>query len=400
MHRIILTLLILTTIWTTSHACTTAIVSGKYTVDGRPLLFKHRDTGFTQNKLMYFNDGKYDYIGTVNSFDKEGKEIWAGFNSAGFAIMNSEAYNLNVGDTTRLKDREGVFMKKALQECATLADFEQYLDRYITPRGVRANFGVIDAKGGAAYYETGNFSWEKFDANDPAQAPFGYLIRTNFAFGGVPDKGYGYIRYQNAENLFYQAAAEKNLNFKFIIQDVSRCLQHSLTGINLTEYNSPTGFVSLEDYIPRYSSASTTVVQGVKSDENPGLTTFWTVLGWQLSTVAIPVWLNPEQTLPTIMSADQTGNAPICNMGLQLKKYCYPVMRGSGKKYLKITKLINDDDTGILSKIVLLENQIFSEAETVQEELYKNGPDSYKIKQFNNWIDRTVLEYYSKNLIE
>ena len=99
MRYFLLLLVLISVNWLNSHACTTAIVSGKFTVDGRPLLFKHRDTGFTQNKLMYFKDGKYDYIGTVNSADKEGNEIWAGFNSAGFAIMNSEAYNLNVGDT-------------------------------------------------------------------------------------------------------------------------------------------------------------------------------------------------------------------------------------------------------------------------------------------------------------
>ena len=38
----------------TSSAWTTAIVSGKYTMDGRPLLFKHRDSGKLQNKIMYF----------------------------------------------------------------------------------------------------------------------------------------------------------------------------------------------------------------------------------------------------------------------------------------------------------------------------------------------------------
>ena len=36
-------------------ACTTAIVSGKGTPDGRPLLLKHRDTSFDQNKLMFFH---------------------------------------------------------------------------------------------------------------------------------------------------------------------------------------------------------------------------------------------------------------------------------------------------------------------------------------------------------
>ena len=71
-----------------TEACTTAIVSGKYTADGRPLLYKHRDTGSLQNKLMHFTDGKYSYVGIVNSTDNVGKEVWGGYNSAGFAIMN------------------------------------------------------------------------------------------------------------------------------------------------------------------------------------------------------------------------------------------------------------------------------------------------------------------------
>ena len=41
------------------QACTTAIVSGKYTADGRPLLFKQRDTPQLENKLVAFQDGKY-----------------------------------------------------------------------------------------------------------------------------------------------------------------------------------------------------------------------------------------------------------------------------------------------------------------------------------------------------
>ena len=36
------------------QACTTAIVSGKYTTDGRPLLFKQRDTPQLENKLWLF----------------------------------------------------------------------------------------------------------------------------------------------------------------------------------------------------------------------------------------------------------------------------------------------------------------------------------------------------------
>ena len=59
-------------------ACTTAVISGKYTTDGRPLLLKHRDSGYAQNKLMYFDDGKYNYIGLINSEDVNGVEVWGG----------------------------------------------------------------------------------------------------------------------------------------------------------------------------------------------------------------------------------------------------------------------------------------------------------------------------------
>ena len=381
-----------------SHSCTTAIVSGKYTVDGRPLLFKHRDTGFRQNKLMYFYDGKYDYIGTVNSVDPEGKEIWAGFNSAGFGIMNAEAYNLNIGDTITLKDREGALMKEALQQCANLADFENFLDNYAQPRGVRANFGVIDAEGGAAYYETGHQSWIKHDANDPAQAPFGYLIRTNFAFSGVKDRGYGYIRYQNAENLLYQAAAENNLNKTFILQEVSRSLKHSLIGIDLKDSDTVTGYTCLGDYIPRYSSASTTVLQGVRADEDPALTTMWTVLGFQLCTPAIPVWLNDKGFLPEVTQADESGNAPLCDMALQLKRQCFPVLRGSGDSYLYLPAVYNKSGTGILQKVLVIENLILDKAESLQRDMYQNGNDLRKIEELYDWVDQTIRKNYTEIL--
>ena len=107
----------------TLQACTTVVISGKGTTDGRPIIYKNRDSGFVQNKLMTFNDGRFTYLGLVNSEDPVGKEIWAGVNSAGFAIMNSQSYNLNINDTTRLKDQEGVIMKEALRTCATLRGF-------------------------------------------------------------------------------------------------------------------------------------------------------------------------------------------------------------------------------------------------------------------------------------
>ena len=57
----------LLTMVNSAFACTSAIVSGRFTKDGRPLLWKNRDASDIDNKLMYFTDGKFDYIGLVNS---------------------------------------------------------------------------------------------------------------------------------------------------------------------------------------------------------------------------------------------------------------------------------------------------------------------------------------------
>ena len=296
-------------------ACTTAVVAGKCTKDGRPLLWKHRDSNHFKNKLMYFNDGQYSYIGLINSEDSLGSEIWAGSNSAGFSIMNSASYNLNIGDTTKLKDQEGELMKQALQSCASIAEFEQLLNRTSTSRGIEANFGVIDAFGGAAYFETGNLSYTKFDANDPKVAPFGYIIRTNYSVTGQIDAGYGYIRYLTTENLFYEAAAQQEISYAFILQKGDRNLYHSLTKIDLSIPPFPyskekSHFVCFQDYINRYTSVSSMVIQGVKQEESVELTTIWTVLGFPLCSVAIPTWVAGGEKLPEVTIAAGSKDAP------------------------------------------------------------------------------------------
>ncbi len=380
-------------------ACTTAIVSGKFTPDGRPLLFKHRDTSFEQNELMYFNDGKYTYIGLVNSVDREGREIWAGFNSAGFAIINSESYNLNVGDTTRLKDMEGVLMKKALQQCANVDEFAEFLNRYVKPMGVRANFGVIDAQGGAAYFETGNYGYTKIDVNDRAIAPSGYLIRTNFSATGVPDAGYGYIRYETAGILFANAAAADRLTPRFMLQEVSRSLYHSLTGVDLYQTipaDERAHFVFFEDFIPRNSSVATTVIQGVLSGEPAELTTMWTIPGFQLTTIALPVWITEVGRLPRMVTAGRQNVAPLCDLGLILKAKCFPVKRGSGKRYLNLSALLNRQGTGLIQKLLPLEDKILDQGEKSLESWRKSKFSDSEAIQFYDWVDETILNGYQQ----
>ena len=400
MRRILIVVITLSTysitipVW----ACTTAIISGKYTPDGRPLLFKHRDTNFKQNKLMYFKDGKYDYIGLINSGDSLGKEIWAGCNQTGFAIMNSQSYNLNINDTTRFKDNEGVIMKAALQSCASIDDFEELLRTLPKPLGVESNFGVIDALGNAAYFETSNFNFIKIDANDPIAAPFGYLIRTNYSVSRKEQTGYGYIRYFTADELFSRAAAVNNLTCRFLLQDISRCLKHSLTKNDLIKEipdNSLTAkFVFFRDYIPRYSSTSTVVVQGVKANESPIFTTIWTILGFQLCSVAIPTWVAGGDNLPQILTSGKNGTAHLCDMALILKKQCFPIQRGSGDTYLNLSALLNKEGTGILQMLMPLEIDILNETKERMAYWREKGIDIREIQQYYRSLDEKVLDHY------
>lgn len=85
-----------------------------------------------------------------------------GMNDAGFAIMNTASYNLK-NDTVSVMDKEGAVMAIALGKCRTVDDFACLLDTLPKPLGVEANFGVIDAYGNAAYFETDNWRYARFD---------------------------------------------------------------------------------------------------------------------------------------------------------------------------------------------------------------------------------------------
>ena len=394
--RIILICLFFLAVFEPLTACTTAIISGRFTPDGRPLLWKNRDTDDLDNKLMYFTDGRYDYIGLVNSKDTTGEEVWTGMNTAGFAIMNSASYNLNSAEDAEAAVNEGRVMRQALQQCASVDDFENFLKKLPKPYGLEANFGVIDAFGNAACFETSNHGYFKIDVNDPVAAPIGYLIRTNYSFTGKPDEGQGYIRYLTAEKLFYQASAMNSLTPEFILQDAARCLFHSLTetDLKLLQTTGKEKCVWFADFIPRFSTAASVVIQGVKKDESPMLMTMWTVLGFPLCSVVYPVWFNGEHQLPFQLKASESGRAPLCDKALKLKDRCFPVKRGHGDDYLNLPVLYNSSGSGIMQKLATHENMVFTDANNRLKSWRKTPPAASDIVEFYQILDNRIGEAY------
>ena len=383
-----------------TFACTTFLISGKYTADGKPMLFKNRDTNEMQNSLAFFTDGKYRYIGLVDGTAEWSTMVWGGYNEAGFAIMNSAAYTNNIGDTSKFADQEGVVMKLALQSCRTLEDFENLLSSLPKPLGVDANFGVIDAFGGAAFYETGNYTFKKVDANDPDVAPDGLLIRTNHSMNDNMKEGFGFCRYNTAAAALGKVMEEKKMSPQFIFDNLSRNLYHSLTKTDLRaslpEKRETPEFKFFIDYIPRLSTASAILIVGANEISKAGEAMMWTILGFPLTSVAVPVWIAAGEQLPRAVTMDTAFRSPLCTAALKFKEECFPITYDRGYNYINLSAVINSENSGYMQLLQPVESEIIRRAEMLTTEIAEGLKTEKKISLFYAWVDQYLSEKYTE----
>ncbi|MCR4409781.1 MAG: hypothetical protein QHH43_04565 [Candidatus Saccharicenans sp.] len=350
-----------------SSACTLIVASGRATASGRPLMWKNRDTAQLLNKLMYFKGEKYNFIGLVDSDDEAGKEIWAGLNDRGLAIMNSQADDLAVIEKKYDGSGNGAFMKLALGLCATVDDFEKLLQKEKGKWDLAANFGVIDAEGRACFFETSSEYYTRFDADDKKVAPFGYIVRTNFSYTS-PDylQGGGFIRFERMSHLAEAARAEGRLGVRFILQEAARDLNHEKLHsfpLNRPLPDDPSRplYINTNDTINRNSTAAAVVFEGAPSPERADLATMWVLLGQPITIAAIPVWPASGQ-VPAVASAPGKETCPLNAFSRKLVQYLYPDRRGRMPQYLNINRLRTYGGEGVLSKIMRIENQVLEKA--------------------------------------
>ncbi len=331
-------------------ACTSAIVSGKLTANGRPLLWKNRDTSDQNNRIKRIpaQKGCYEFIALFDARDKRDTAAWMGFNEKGFAIMNTASYNINKDDVDdKYVDKEGVVMRKALEKCATVDDFERLLKSWPQPRGVEANFGVIDAEGNGAYFETGNFTMVKYDLKD---APDGILVRTNFSYSGRVDDGAGYVREANAQKLLAPHVMRHDFTPAVFTEELSRTFYHSILNEDFTL--SGKEWVVDQDFIPRRISTATIVVEGILPGENPLLTTMWVGLGYPPCAEIFPVWLWEGGVPQCLVGAGKNNHSPQCDKVNNREKEVFSIKRGNGTHYVHLSKLYNQDGTGYCQVLI------------------------------------------------
>jgi len=313
-----------------ADACTSLLASRTAT-GGAPLLWKHRDTGTEHNFIerVDASDSTLAFVALFNGGDSLLAEAWTGMNEAGFAVMNTASYNL-APDTAKVKDREGVVMRLALERCRSVGDFARLLDSLPKPMGVQANFGVMDADGRLAYFETDDHGFTLFDVEADSA---GYIIRTNFSVSGNDTDGMGYIRFANASHLVGNHLADGGrLTPRFCVDTLSRSYYHSVFGRDILADTTVHMFVD-QDFIPRRSTSASVAI----SYDGSGNPVMLAALGYPAVAQTMTVTIDnvPEGLRPVAPGF----RSPLCDAAVEAKRKIFPMTRGSGSHYIDMDEI-------------------------------------------------------------
>jgi hypothetical protein len=320
-----------------AEECSAAIISGGAGAEGRPILWKNRDTDHLSNKVVFVDETPFFYFGLVDADDPSGRRVWVGLNAAGLAIMNTVAYNLpkKPGEAA---DLEGIIMADALRLCRTVDDFEHYI-KSNTGRalGSQANFGVIDAAGGAAAFEVHNNGYRRLNASEQ---PGKYILVTNFARSGEENKGRGYVRFERLQELF-----GRDTNGTYSVADVLETFARDLQNPILACPTPPPAARSREDAsayiytqqtIDRGSTAAAVVIEGVAQGDDARGATMWVILGEPVTGIAVPLWVETAEVPPELGGEEA---APINRECMRLKGIMRPWKDDERLEYANLAKL-------------------------------------------------------------
>ena len=310
-------------------ACTSALIGRDTARHGRMLLWKHRDSGVQHSfvERVAPTDSTLAYVALFNAGDTLLREAWIGFNSAGFAIMNTASYNL-APDTAQIRDREGLVMAEALSRCHSVADFTALLDSAMHrgPLGVQANFGTFDSTGNGAYIECTDHEYRIFPLNeDPNQA----LIRTNYSVSGGDTNRLGEVRYRNAAYLLHSPIARNDVSPELFTDTLSRSFFDASVGFD----RSAKGVSKIADkgeMIPRRTSTASVVIEGSLPGENAAETmVMWVSLGFPPASHVEAVTLDsvPEILRPTGPNVE----APMSRTAFERRERTFQQKNNAGK---------------------------------------------------------------------
>lgn len=334
------------------EGCTIGVASARATREGRPLLWKIRDNSdLPNNSASFDNSLPHMFIAVTNSGDAD---VWMGVNETGFAVVNATASDLPGGSDGFTN---GQLMRYALGTCSDVEEFARLLDSTNVPgRRTQANFAAIDARGAAVMFETGGYTYARFDANDPRQAPDGWVVRTNFSLTGGGT--IGIERYRRALNHIREFRAGDSLTCRTLLRyharDFSDYNSNPLPVPFRYEWSSatPIGCVYSNISICRYKSVSAVVINGVRPGEPPELITMWTILGQPAAGIAVPYW--PVGEIPR--AARGNTSAPLYDAATGIRSLLFH--QTSFPDYIDTYTLCDECGNGLWSWTIPAEDSI------------------------------------------
>ena len=345
-------------------ACTTAVVSAQASGTGRPMIWKQRDASDAYNRIAHVQGEKYGYTALFSTADQAFRNAYAGINEAGFAISNNLSYNLRPDSVGVAGTRNGALMTQALGVCASVEEFEALLVAQEHPMRLSSNFAVIDARGGAAYFEVSDTAYVRFDV--PAG---GYLFRTNYSLSGEPGRGRGFARYATMQQVMAEQAG-RGFDPGFFL-GAGRTFRNALGEKDaLRQASGP--YLYEHDFIPRSTTVSCLVLEGVAPGGRADGGVLWCAVGYTPCSYAVPVWVAAGEKIPSML----TGDAPANQFAVQLKQSIRPV--DWDEKYVDVKALRR-----IIRLVGKAERAELKAGRRLMSALERSGFDPAAVEKFN-----------------
>lgn len=348
-------------------ACTTAVVSAGASADGRPMLWKQRDAPDPYNVIAHIKGGKYAFTALFPTKDSLHTRAYAGINEVGFGIMNNLSYNL-APDSLVGSTRAGALMAKALAECRTLEDFEALLRSPSKPLHQSSNFGVIDALGGAAYFEVSDTSFVRYDVPEG-----GILYRTNYSLSGDEGRGRGFERYATMGRLTTKV---KRYCPAFFFKTGRSHIQHGADSLR----RRCSGWLLEHDYIPRPTTTASIVIEGVPQGGNELSGMLWCATGYTPCSYAIPVWVAAGDEIAEPL----LGEANLLSVSLKERVHSHP----DHSKMMDVKQLRK-----IRRAVIRAERR---EARAARTLLRRGAPGIDAIRSYNTAAERRFEQFKNK----
>ena len=349
-----------------------AVIDPGITSDNRPLLWLNFQQENSEPFVKFIKGKQYDYLTVLTAPDTT---FIFGINTAGFACCMTFSPDLP-GNSSGM---ERQLLSFALSNLNRIDDLEKYL-RYTNKSGrtVKANFACLDASGKCAVFEISNNSLVLFEPTQ-YQDTLPALVRSNFAISATDPNDCSVWQYHRTLTLLKHAAAQNILDYKFMLQTVSRDILPENNETTLWNKDTDKKY-NTTAAINQHTTQAAIVVQGVHKNESPTLTTLWLILGEPITGVAIPLWASAGNPTDKINDFIKYAN--------KTKREFRPFK--NEPFLLDIDKFLKDEN-GKRSKLVNYENENFLKTRQILEQWNGEKPDFNSLLKFENKLIKNTL---------